>query len=663
MDSACSSSMYALLQAVNAIRLNQCDAALVCGANLLLNPNLSSCLAKLGVLSPDGFCRSFDCRASGYARADTISVLFIQRRKDAKRVYADIVHILGNNDGYKVSGINSPLGDMQHELFQRLYYEAGINPSIVNYVEAHATGTIVGDFEEAMAIVKTFCNDRNEPLLIGAIKPNMGHSEASSALCSIAKVIHTFETGVIPATINVEKIRKDIPCFNDGRLKMCSESTPLAESLVAVNSFGFGGANAHVLLKRWNKIKNRTPIDEVPRLVCWSGRTEESVTKVIGKLKSIPLDTEFIGLLHNIQNTQIPDNLYRGFGVFESTHFEAAPLCLGEGYIRLDDAKRSVVWVFTGLGCQWIGMGKSLMQIEPFYKSILKCHEILKRVDFDLIYTITTDDQNIFDSIVNSITGIAAIQIALIDLLRILEVPVDYIIGHSAGEMLCAYADGALTMEQAIFGAYYKGKVSAEGKTIDGMMAAVGVGYRQIKDCLPPSLYDACHNSVNSCTISGPKDDVLKFVEELKSENIFTRQVYSSHIAFHSKYIADWKTKYLEYLKNIMPEATMRSSKWISSSIPMDQLDLEYARYNTAEYHANNMISPVLFEEACSVLPKDAILIEIAPHALLQPILKKSFPSGVLVPLTQRNNPNNAAFFMAALGKYVMIHVFLQKIR
>lgn len=658
MDSACSSSMYATLQAVNAMRLNQCDAALVCGANLLLNPNLSSCLIKLGVLSPDGLCRSFDNRAtdaSGYARADAISVLFLQKRKDAKRVYADIVHILGNNDGYKISGISSPSGDVQHELFKQLYHEARIDPSMVNYVEAHATGTIVGDLEESSAIAKTFCNNRHEPLLVGAIKPNMGHSEASSALCSIAKVIHTFETGLIPATINVEKLREDIPSLNDGRMKVCTETTPMTGSLVAVNSFGFGGANAHVLLKQWCKLKDRSPVDKIPRLVCWSGRTEEAVSEVIDKVKTIPLDVEFIGLLHNIQNTQIPDNLHRGFGVFESTNFEMAPLCLSEGSIRSEDTKRPVVWVFTGLGCQWISMGKSLMQIQPFYESILKCHEILKKVDFDLITTITTDDKNVFDSMINSISGIAAIQIGLIDLLKLLEVPVDYIIGHSAGEMLCAYADGAITMEQAILGAYYKGKVSTEGKTIDGMMAAVGVGYNQIKDRLPSSLCDACHNSDNSCTISGPKDDVLRFVEELKSENIFAKEVYSSHIAFHSKYITGWKAKYLECLESIMPVPTVRSAKWISSSIPTDQLDSEYAKYNTAEYHANNMISSVLFEEACSLLPKDAILIEIAPHGLLQPILRKSFPGGVLVPLTQRNNPNNAAFFMAALGKYVFL--------
>lgn len=592
LDSACSSSMYATLQAVNAIKLNQCDAALVCGANLLLNPNLSMHLATLGVLSPDGKCPSFDNKSltdvSGYGRADGISVIFLQKRKDAKRIYADIVHILGNNDGFKVNGISSPSGDTQYELFKQLYSECHIDPSTINYVEAHATGTKVGDLEECLAISKTFCENRTNPLLIGAIKPNMGHSEATSALCSIAKVIHSFETGLIPATINIEKVREDIPSLNDGQMVLCTDTTSLPGPLVAVNSFGFGGANAHVLLRQWQKIKNQDPIDKVARLVLWSGRTEEAISTIMDKLKSMPLDLEFIGLLHNIQKTQIPDNLYRGFGIFEHTSSDSASLCLNESMMQLENAQRPVVWVCTGLGCQWIGMGKSLMQIASFYESILKCHNILKKVDFDLITIITTDNEHIFDSMINSITSIAAIQIAIIDLLKLLEVPVDYIIGHSAGEMMSAYADGAITMEQAILGAFYKGEIT-KGKTIDGLMAAVGVSYSQIKDRLPASICDACHNSVDSCTISGPREDVQKFVDELKSENIFAKEVYSSNIAFHSKYIADWKPDYLQHLKSLMPNPTPRSSKWISSSIPIDQLDTEYAKYNTAEYHTNNV--------------------------------------------------------------------------
>lgn len=137
--------------AVNAIRLNQCDAALVCSANILMNGSVLCHLMKLGVLSPDGISRSFDNGGNGYARADAISVMFLQRRKDAKRVYADIVHVLGNNDGYKAGSITAPSGIAQGQLFTRLYDEIKLDPVNVKYVEGHVTGTIIGDLQECFA--------------------------------------------------------------------------------------------------------------------------------------------------------------------------------------------------------------------------------------------------------------------------------------------------------------------------------------------------------------------------------------------------------------------------------------------------------------------------------------------------------------------------------
>lgn len=651
LDSACSSAMYALLQAVNAMRLEHCDSALVLGSNLVLNANLSTHMQTLGVLSNDGFCHSFDHRANGYVRADAISAMFLQKRKDARRVYADIVHILGNNDGYKVQGPNGPSNEIQAQLFKKIYSDVHIDPSTVDYIEAHATGTLVGDLAECTSIDNIFCKGRNEPLLVGATKPNMGHSEATSALSSIAKVIHAFETGLIPPTIH-QQVREDIPALKEGRLKVCSETTVLPGPLVAVNSFGVGGSNAHVLLRRWSKAKSQRSIDKVPRLVFWSGRTEEAVLTVIDKLKSTPVDPEFIGLLHGIQKVQIPENLHRGFCVLEDTGNHTNPSCLSEYSISVDGTQRPIVWVFPGLGSQWTAMGKSLMQIQPFYDSIMKCHNILKRnVDFDLINVITSEDKTIIDSILNSITSIGAIQAALVDVLKMIEIPFDWIIGHSAGDIICAYADGAITLEQAILSAYYKGKVSSNEPTIVGAMAAVGLGYNQVKKRLPPSVYAVCHNSTDSCTISGPKKDVFEFTEQLKSERIFAKVVPSQNIAFHSKYIAHWREKYYQCLKSVLPKRTRRSPKWISSSIPLKEWDLEYAKYNTAEYHVNNMLGSVYFEESCSALPQNAIIIEVSPHGMFQSILRTTFPNATYIPLAQRGNQNNAAFFMSALGK------------
>lgn len=142
-----------------------------------------------GVLSPDGYCKPFDDNATGYMRSETIGVVYLQRAKTAKRIYATLVYAKTNCDGYKEQGITFPSSEMQRSLFEEFYSECGISPSSLAYIEAHGTGTKVGDPEEINAVQKIFCKDRNSPLLIGSVKSNLGHSEPASGLCQIAKVI------------------------------------------------------------------------------------------------------------------------------------------------------------------------------------------------------------------------------------------------------------------------------------------------------------------------------------------------------------------------------------------------------------------------------------------------------------------------------------------
>lgn len=182
-------------------------------------------------------------------------------------------------------------------------------------------------------------------------------------------------------------------------------------------------------------------------------------------------------------------------------------------------------------------------------------------------------------------------------------------------------------------------------------MAAVGLSYAKIKDRLPESIEVACHNSFESTTISGPKADVTKFVDELKSAGIFAREVQCSNIPYHSKYIAEMGTKLLRKLKAIIPKPKRRSDKWLSTSVPQSDWAQSNHRFSSAEYHTNNLLKPVLFEETSALLPDQAIVIEIAPHGLLQAIVKRSLEDSVHVPLTQRGSPNNAAHFLTALGK------------
>lgn len=197
----------------------------------------------MGVIAKDGYCRPFDHKASGYTRSEAVCVMYLQRKKDAKRIYANVIYSKANCDGFKIEGITYPSGDMQQALLTEFYDDLRMDPTSLTYVEAHSTGTFVGDPEECRALDNIFCRNRKEPLLVGSVKSNIGHTESSSGACSIAKVILAFENGLIPPNINFEKIRSTIPALAEGRMRVCNEATILTGDKIAVNSFGFGGAN------------------------------------------------------------------------------------------------------------------------------------------------------------------------------------------------------------------------------------------------------------------------------------------------------------------------------------------------------------------------------------------------------------------------------------
>ncbi|KOC65238.1 Fatty acid synthase [Habropoda laboriosa] len=650
IDTACSSSLVALDQAYRMIRTGICDTVIVGGSNLCLHPYVSLQFARLGVLSTDCRCKSFDARANGYVRSEAVSVIVLQKAKNAKRIYAQVVYTKSNCDGYKEQGITFPSSEIQKMLLTDFYKECNISPNSLAFLEAHGTGTSVGDPEELNAIEKVFCQGRSTPLKIGSIKSNIGHTEPASGLCSIAKIIIAMESGLIPPNIHFKSPMKGIKCFDEGKVEVVVEPTPWKGGYVGINSFGFGGANVHVLLKSCTKekVNNGAPSDNLPRLVAVSGRTHEALETLLGYMESIPVDVEYIRLFHDIYAENVTGHMFRGYTIVGSKISEKPPREIQE----YSGMKRPIWFVFSGMGSQWAGMGEALMMFPIFVKAIQKCDAVLKPHGLNIVDIITNKDKKTFDNIVNSFVGIAAIQIGLVDLLTTVGIEPDNIIGHSVGELGCAYADGCFTAEQMVLAAYSRGLASIETKMIKGSMAAVGLGYEEIKDLCPPDIEVACHNGPNSTTISGPAESVKEFITKLQANKIFAKEVPCSNIAYHSRYIAQAGPKLLANLKKVIPNPKPRSSKWLSTSVPRNQWNTPAAKYSSAEYHTNNLLNSVLFSETATMIPADAITIEIAPHGLLQAILKRSLDQNVTnVPLTQRGHKDNAEYFLQALGK------------
>ncbi|XP_008574493.1 PREDICTED: fatty acid synthase [Galeopterus variegatus] len=646
LDTACSSSLLALHSAFHAIRCGECPAAVVGGINLLLKPNTSVQFMKLGMLSPEGTCKSFDDSGDGYCRSEAVVAVLLTKKSLARRVYATILNTGTNTDGFKEQGVTFPSGEVQEQLIRSLYNPAGVAPESLEYIEAHGTGTKVGDPQELNAIVQALCTSRQDPLLIGSTKSNMGHPEPASGLAALAKVLLSLEHGLWAPNLHFHKPNPEIPALQDGRLQVVEQPLPVRGGNVCINSFGFGGSNVHVIL-RPNVQPSPVPALQatLPRLLQASGRTPKAVQSLLEQGHQHSQDLALVSMLNDIAATPTATMPFRGYTVLgtEGSSQEVQ---------QVTPSERPLWFICSGMGTQWRGMGTSLMRLGNFRNSILRTDKALKPFGLQVSELLLSTDENTFDDIVHAFVSLTAIQIALIDLLTSMGLKPDGIIGHSLGEVACGYADGCLSQEEAVLAAYWRGQCIKDANIPPGAMAAVGLSWEECKQRCPPGIVPACHNSEDTVTISGPQDSVSKFVEQLKQEGVFAKEVRTGGMAFHSYFMEAIAPTLLQALKKVIREPRPRSARWLSTSIPEAQWQGSLARTSSAEYNVNNLVSPVLFQEALWHVPEHAVVLEIAPHALLQAVLKRGLKSScTIIPLMRKDHKDNLEFFLTNIGK------------
>ncbi|KAE8741067.1 hypothetical protein FOCC_FOCC013405 [Frankliniella occidentalis] len=614
------SGMQGLDMAFRALCRGECDRAIVGAASLSYLAELATHYDDLGWLSPSGSCKPFD-----RAGDEAVVVLLLERRKTAQRVYAEVVHT--------AAALCCELSRSQLPQLERRVISHMLN----NFYTADGWGVDYVDESEIGSLDDVIASRRTEPLLIGSVKGNIGQTEAASGLSSICKVLVALESGIIPATINHVEPHGRLSALRNGRIRVVTENTPLPEGLVAVNNIGLGGMVGHVLLRPNMKVKlppamppaDATDSVAFPKLLLMSGRTPEGLEEVMKIAELNANDPEYLHLLHGAFASHIFGHMYRGYSITP----------------RNDQQPPQV---------KWPGMGEDLMRIPVFAAAVERCHAALVPLGLDLKHIITSKDPKIYDNILHSFVGIAVVQVGLTDVLRSLGIEPTGIIGHSVGELGCAYADGCITAEQMMLAAHARGQASNETKLIPGMMAAVGMGYKDIKDMIPEPIEVACHNSATSCTLSGPTADLERFVAQLKDKGVFARSVNVSNIAYHSRYIKPAAPRLLELLKGVILEPKARSTRWVSTSVKPGEHKSPAAKFASAEYFTNNLLSSVYFEEGCESIDKDALAIEIAPHGLLQAILKRSLhEDAVNIPMTKRDFPGTA-MVLDALGKMYM---------
>ncbi|KAI4475747.1 hypothetical protein M0804_014115 [Polistes exclamans] len=657
IDSNSSSSSIAIQKAYEALKAGDCDYAIVSGGALSLLPQTSYQLLELGLLSKDGVNKSFDKNASGFSRSESIGTIFLQRAKHAKRVYAEVINLcVGNKDAIPRNTCLFPTAEFQASIMKQTLKHSGLNPSDITYIEADGTAIKSMDLDELNAIDLVYGQDRSffNPLLIGSIKSNIGYTLNNNAINSIIKVLIAMETGVIPPNLHYSEPPEEAQCLQDKRVKVITKPTPWTDCYAAVNTAALNGSFSHIILKRHSKEKQRRKLSpsNMPRLFVASCRTQEMISSIFNILKSSKGDDELAQLITDITGKPFPYSLYSGYTVIPDSEAADSEHLTEIVQANMSAQSREIWFVFSGMGSQWTGMGESLMKIPIFAESIKKCDVVLRPRGYDIVHIICDKDPTIYDNIINCFLGIAAIQIGLVDTLYAVGVKPNHMIGHSVGELGCSYADGCFTAEEMILSALSRGLASVKSDLIHGTMAAVGLGYKQIKNLIPEDIDVACHNGSESSTISGPTESINSFVKELQKKGIFAKTVPTGNIAFHSRYISPAGPKLLEYLKKVIPQPKYRSKRWICTSIPKNEWHSMKAYVSSAEYHTNNLLSPVLFEEILEMIPKNAITIEISPHGLLQAILKKSLDSScVNLSLTKRGHEDNATFILSTLGK------------
>ncbi|CAI7658413.1 unnamed protein product [Penicillium glandicola] len=667
VNTACSSSVYAIHNACNALRTKECSAAVVGGSNLVLTVDQHMNTAKLGVLSPDSTCHTFNEHANGYGRAEGVGAVYLKRLSDAIRdgnPIRGVIRASATNNNGKVAGvgITHPSYAGQCAVIRHAYARGGpLNPTWTGYFECHGTGTAIGDPLEVRAVADSM-NDLRErdadPLLIGAVKTNIGHSEAASGLSAVIKAILTVERGIIPPTRGVTNLNSKID-WAGWKVKVPTGPTPFPSHLpvrrVSVNSFGYGGTNAHIIVEGADSLlvapqryqytaaqrKTRVRITRGalernrPFLVPFSAHDKSTLRRNIEAHGAVVQNYNLLDLSYTLANcrTRFPS---RAFAV--ATNPRKANIFVDDlQQFTFADKKKThaLGFVFTGQGAQWARMGAELMTYYPsFLRSIRNMDAVLEELDDAPEWTL--EDALLEDAKISEVNEAefsqplcTAIQVALVQLLRLWNIVPSVTCGHSSGEIAAAYAAGFVSAAEAIVLAYYRGKVVRDINT-NGAMMAVGLGAEAVGPYITghgTSVVVACHNSPAGVTLSGNADALEAIREKMTADNVFARIVKTGGKAYHSPHMQPAAAKYEALVRNARQTLDLDGPKLLSDNVQMVSSVTNAIIGRTAildeTYWSANLLSPVLFNQVIQTIGSSAefdqidMLIEIGPHSAL----------------------------------------------
>lgn len=682
IDTACSSSLVAIHEAAQAIARGECDLALAGGVNALLRPETFISMCKGRFLSADGRSKSFDASADGYARGEGAGVIVLKSleaaRRDGDRVYA-VIRATGANQDGRTSGITVPNAVAQEELARRVLRESGVDAADIGYVEAHGTGTAVGDPVEISAIGAVYGDvpGRSEDLVVGSVKAGIGHLEAASGVAGVIKAALTVHNRMIAPQAWLKNLNPDIP-FAENRIRIPIDAEALPEtagaSAVAVNSFGYGGTNAHVVLTS-AAADVETPVEPMPVRVPHavfpvSGRTDAAARAVAARYADLieaagaecVADPAWIDRIQSAAWARRTHHPFRAAFGYEGPEELAARLRAfadGEGKAAtrtLVQAGTQPVFVFSGMGPQWWGMGRDLLAADGvFAETMREIDTVFQEISgWSIVEALLADEE---ESTVTS-TAVAqpanfAVQVALAAELAACGVTPAAIVGHSVGEVSAAYVSGALSLRDALLVSYHRARLQATTAGTGGMLA-VGLAEAEVQNWLAeyPGVGVAAVNSPTSATVAGDDAQLAELNTRLTEAGVFARAL-RVEVPYHSHLMDPILDEVIAVLAEIRPRASRIP---LYSSVTGDAVT--GADWG-AEYWADNVRQPVRFADAAETIIGDGhrVFLEVGPHPVLggnlRELVVRSGETAAVVPTLVRKQDDHASLRATLAELYV----------
>jgi phthiocerol/phenolphthiocerol synthesis type-I polyketide synthase C len=644
VDTACSSSLVAVNAACQSIAAGACTTALVGGVNLLCSPFPFIGFSKATMLSPTGRCKAFDASADGYVRAEGGGMLLLKKFEDAvrdgDRIHALIESTAINSDG-QTAGIAFPSSKAQQELLTSIYGTDAARIESLACIEAHGTGTIAGDKQEALALGNALGKRRKRPLLIGSAKTNIGHLESGAGMAGLLKALLILQKKLVPPSLHFENPNPNIP-FEELNLKVSTSLTPVEQTRhparVGINSFGFGGTNAHATLMEYRPRPARAPRKaapapaQLPPLLLsagseaalkqlaqrWETLLQHPSTDAYALARSAALGRQALEWRMAILGKSAKDWRTQLALVNKD---ESAPAAV-HSHVRGGD---KIAFIFSGNGAQWPGMGRQLLAECPtFRKAVTEvdaCFRPLGGWSVLEAMECAVSDWNL------TATEFAqpmlfAVQAGIMAVLREQGITPDVVLGHSVGEVSAGYASGALTLRQAVRVLHARSLAQARTRGA-GRMAAANISLEQATTLIAEmglTLEVAGVNSPGSITLAGKADQLKALGKRVVRELHSPFKMLDLDYAFHSKSMNSVRVQLLEALADLVPQ---RGTVRFASTVTGREID---GRKLTAQYWWRNVRQTVQLSPALESIMNEgvSVFLEISPNPIMQSYVRQT---------------------------------------